>query len=77
MKEFFVTFGQKYRQDPHPLMPEAHPDGYFVVEAEDMGQARDKVVESLGQAWAFIYSEEEFKMNGISLHPKGELARIK
>ena len=27
----YVTFGQKYRNETHPLDDRAHPDGWFTV----------------------------------------------
>jgi hypothetical protein len=66
---FFVTVGQKYRNDEkHPCG--WHPDGFVRVEAADMSEARAKVVSRAGAQWAFVYPAEKFN---FSYHPLGEL----
>lgn len=73
MKEFAVTFGQKYREEVHPKVKYAHPDGYLVVEAAQMNEARQKAFNELGQSWAFIYPIDELNKDYF---PLGELHRI-
>jgi len=72
--EFFVTFGQRYRQETHPVFPPAHPDGWLrVVGAADITQAREAAFKTLGSQWSNIYADE--------LHPEtfplGELGRLR
>jgi len=69
--KFFVTFGQKYRQEPHPNG--GHPDGWFEVEAESYSEARGKTANAIGNRWAFIYAEPVFDK---ALYPLGKLAEL-
>lgn len=58
MKKFYVTFGQKYREEPHPTHGELiHPDGYVVIHAEDYGKARRIAFTAFGDAWASCYHD--------------------
>lgn len=74
MPEFFVTFGVQYAREPHPAMGEAHPDGWVVIEAADMGRARLIAARVLDRAWSMIYTAED---HDPSYYPRGELARIR
>ena len=79
-----VTFGMKHAHEPHPKLGDlAHPDGYIVVEAEDLrdlylflmivvGKSDDGVVQ-----YAFDYDLDEFEAPGGSAerhHPRGRTA---
>lgn len=71
--EFIVTFGQKYRSEPHPKVDYANPDGFLVIEAIDEKSARGKAFEELGEYWSHCYprtTEHE------KYFPLGELHRI-
>lgn len=70
MANYYVTFGQKYHREPHPDFPRANPDGWLRVIAEDYESARKIVTERMGPAWAFMYTEDDFKPE---YHPLGEL----
>lgn len=70
MNHWYVTFGQKYRREPHPQG--GHPDGYFLVEATNEDEARRKVFATLGKAWSNIYEE----LPESRYVPRGELGRI-
>lgn len=59
MPKYILTIGQKYRHEPHPL--NLHPDNYYVLEAPSYEDARDLIFERIGNQWAFLYSEDEFK----------------
>jgi len=72
-KEYYITFGQKYRYEPHPRASWVDPDGYVVIEAEDKGLAAQKAVELFGQLWSFIYSKEEMR---FEYFPHGETRRF-
>jgi hypothetical protein len=56
---FYVTFGQKYRREEHPLWPLAHPDGWLEVEAPSEKDARLLLHKALGKYWGFIYTNLE------------------
>jgi hypothetical protein len=70
MPNFYVTFGQQYRHEPHPVSKNIHPDGYVKIDALTLSEARDKAFEMLGYKWSFIYEEKEFK---FEYFPKGEI----
>lgn len=72
MQEFYITFGQKYRRQPHPKG--GHPDGWFVVEADTKANAELIVKAELGMEWSNCYEAGDFKDR--SLYPRGELGRI-
>jgi hypothetical protein len=69
MAKYYVTFGQKYRDEPHPQG--GHPDGYFVIEAGGEDEARAKAWRQFDNKWCMIYEEAEFDK---SMYPKGDLA---
>lgn len=69
--KFFITFGQKYRHEAHPLG--GHPDGWFEVEAQTQGEAREKAYGAMGAAWSFIYAETVFTPE---LYPLGKMGDI-
>lgn len=58
--KFYVTFGQKYARETHPMFPDAHPDGWIEVEADTEYAARCVVVQKIGTGWSSIYSEESW-----------------
>ncbi len=73
MKDFYVTFGQRYRHEPHPSGYPIHPDGVVRVRAESEEEARGKTFEAFGGKWSFVYVEEEFEPEW---YPRGELFSI-
>ncbi|MGH3795991.1 MAG: hypothetical protein ACRDSP_14000 [Pseudonocardiaceae bacterium] len=70
--EFFVTFGAQYRDQLHPTLSVAHPDGWVTVVAQDYDAARALAIGWLGTAWCDIYSEKP----DLALFPLGELWRL-
>jgi hypothetical protein len=66
---FYVTFGQRYRREPHPSGHLIHPDSYVKVEARGWREAEARVLEVFGQHYAFLYDEAGFKPE---LFPRGE-----
>lgn len=73
LKNFYVTFGQRYRQEHHPFMANAHPDGWLRIEAETNAEARETAFDWLDVHWAFVYDEKDFDK---SLFPLGELKHL-
>lgn len=71
MKDFFITFGQRYRREIHPHG--GHPDGWVRVRANSFAEACDKAMAKFGPLWAQAYEEDRFEK---SLFPKGELGVI-
>jgi hypothetical protein len=57
---YFVTFGQRYRHEPHPTFPAAHPDGWVEVSPDyALGVTAYELVNAvLGTAWASMYGAE-------------------
>lgn len=57
---FYLTFGLKYRYIPHPTFSLANPDGYVLIHAESIEEARDIAFTVIGEKWSSIYTEEKF-----------------
>lgn len=76
MNRYAVTVGIMYADHPHPVLtPEqADPDGYLLVQAEDIPAAREKVQAVLGRNYAFIYPEAD--LIGSRYHTKGCVGEI-
>jgi hypothetical protein len=72
MKTFYVTFGQRWRQEAHPQG--GHPDGWFDVVALDIDHARAKICHLCDAHWCWLYPDEE-SLNK-ELYPLGCLRRI-
>lgn len=70
MNTYYITFGQKYRHEPHPLG--GHPDGWIEVHAEYEVEARQMIHKLCGSKWAFIYN----KQPDIAIYPRGCLMTI-
>lgn len=66
---FYVTFGQKYRHEPHPQG--YHPHGWLRIEAPNADYARAMAFDYMGPHWAMIYTEDEFSRE---YYPTGEFA---
>jgi hypothetical protein len=78
MEKFYVTFGQKYLHEPHPHWPEAHPDGWVLIEASDGEAARTLAMSAFGPYWAFMYDAQRFDEESMKMryYPKGEIGHI-
>jgi hypothetical protein len=74
--EYRVTFGQKYARETHPMLPDAHPDNWVVVEAPSPATARQAVVDALGQFWCDIYDPETWGKVG-HMFPGREVDRYR
>lgn len=68
MTTYCVTFGQRYRLDPHPASPLIHPDGWLEIEADTTADARALAVEALDTAWSGLYPLEDV---GAEYYPRG------
>lgn len=73
LQTFFVTFGQKYRTEPHPTLDGAHPDGVVECKAVTEDAARTIITDKLGHAWSAIYHEDNIDLNN---YPLGIIASI-
>lgn len=74
IKEYFFTFGVKYRQELHPVFSTTElPDHYVVMEAPDEETARQMMTAVCGDRWAFVYDREP----DPRWCPKGELTRFR
>ena len=73
MKEYRVTFGQKYDREPHPFFNDAHPDGWVSIWAEGEEQAYEAAFTCLGLNWAFLHPAEAVSLR---MYPRGELAAV-
>lgn len=72
MNNYYITFGQRYRHEPHPCGVRFHPDGYMKIVAKSLGVAREAAFNRLGTAWAFFYTEDEFIVKDLlRLYPRG------
>lgn len=77
-RQFYVTFGQQYRRDPHPTYTEAHPDRWVRVDLThaELDQparihATELVVHRIGRAWSMLYDQSDFTP---AYYPLGEVA---
>lgn len=68
LHNFYFTFGQQYRTEPHPI-EEVHPDGWIRVIALNHREARDKIWELCEDKFSTSYDEKHFKRQYF---PKGE-----
>jgi hypothetical protein len=74
--DYVVTFGQKYARETHPLLPEAHPDNWVVIEAPGLGEAREAAYGALADLWCDAYSPQTWaEISG--LFPGREVARYR
>lgn len=75
MKEWAVTFGQRYRREEHPAlgdMPEL-PDGYWVIYAPDYDAARSEVFNQFGSRWSDFMLMSDFMQDAYRFYPMGRL----
>ena len=77
LRNYYVTFGQKYRHDPHPVVLDGvrpHPDGWVLIRCGNQ-TAADRLAHALfGPRFSLVYSEETFTR---SYYPQGALFSIK
>jgi len=77
MHEFRITFGLQYRNEPHPRVKWAHPDGWLSVYAPDYETARELAVALVGSHFAFMYIEGKPNWPTQDHYPLGQLASIR
>ena len=77
----YITFGQKYRNETHPVDDRAHPDGWFEYQADTCADASDAARRNLladdgfGRKvplFAFDYADQPDPF----MYPRGCLARF-
>lgn len=78
MKTYYLTFGQRYRREPHEKWKNTktqyiHPDGYWKVTARDGIEARMKIADVVGIYWSNLYDKEPSK----EMYPLGIIGEIK
>jgi hypothetical protein len=56
---FYVTFGQKYKDTPHPYYPKAHPDGWVRIVSSSYQKARSKAFDMFGPYFSSLYTEND------------------
>ncbi len=59
MRRYHVTFGSRFRTEPHPTYARATPEGWVDVVAPNEAAARAVAVGHLGSAWSMIYAEDD------------------
>lgn len=72
--KYYLTFGQKYRNEKHPKATYAHPDGWVTIIAPSEEKAREIAFNIFGQYWSNLYPESKWDP---TFFPKGELKIIK
>lgn len=75
MEKFYLTFGTKYRHEPHPHWPGADPDGWVLIEASDEGQARSLAMSAFGPYWSMLYEARRFDeiQNRLRYYRRGQI----
>ena len=74
MASFYVTFGQRYRNEIHPRWRWADPDGYLKVTPPDGNEetARAMVNAALHRDWAMLYATPP----SLEQYPNGETGEL-
>lgn len=73
-QNFYFTFGQKYRDEPHPTYPRANPNGWVRIVAESRERATEYAQDKLfGPYFATSYSETVWDP---TFFPAGEIECI-
>ena len=73
MTTYALTFGDRYRREPHPTFEQAHPDGWVEVQAAIREDAVRLGYELLGPAWSRVYRLDEIQRE---FFPRGCLGRL-
>ena len=72
----YITFGQKYRNETHPVDDRAHPDGWFEFRADTWVDASDAARRHLLAGEGFGRLMPLFARPDHGMYPRGCLARF-
>lgn len=66
--KFYVTFGQKYFREPHPVFwgVQELPNRLWRVEAEDLEDAIAQVQSRIGKDYSSVYTAEKVDPTGTT-----------
>ena len=73
MSTFYVTFGQRYRRETHPLFADVDPDGFVSLQAESLEEALCSAYHTFNAYFSNITPAETFD---ASYYPLGELFSV-
>jgi hypothetical protein len=75
MNRYYVTLGLQYKHEPHPYLTSdrSNPNGFLVVRANSLAEAREMVQNVLGPHYSMLYTEADFRKG---YHPLGCLGEI-
>lgn len=75
MSDHIVTFGQRYREEPHPALGRDHrlPDGFGLVKAPDYRTAVAAAQAILGIRYSMVYIDTP---ENRAWYPLGQLFTI-
>lgn len=71
----YITFGQKYRNETHPVDDRAHPDGWFEYQADTWADASNAARNLLGDD-GYGRKLPLFARPDHGMYPRGCLARF-
>ena len=79
LTKYAITFGQKYRHEPHPAlgMDARLPDGYMTLWAESEIAARQWLVANIDNAYCSIEHEAHFVAETAARYQLGCLGDVK
>ena len=72
----YITFGQKYRNETHPVDDRAHPDGWFEFRADTWADASDAARRHMLAGEGFGRAVPLFARPDHGMYPRGCLARF-
>ena len=72
----YITFGQKYRNETHPVDDRAHPDGWFEYQAPPGADASDAARRHLLGDDGYGRKLPLFARPDHGMYPRGCLARF-
>lgn len=72
----YITFGQKYRNETHPVDDRAHPDGWFEYQADTWVDASNAVRRNLLGDDGYGRKLPLFARPDHGMYPRGCLARF-
>lgn len=78
MTEFRITFGQKYRSEPHGtlgMVPEL-PDGWATIEGSNQIEVRETIRALIDSEYAFLYEPGDLGYPTLDVYEKGSLGSL-